>query len=54
METELVTSDSELQSQAVSVPPRAPEALERTKEEDMLGGRKVAALKIEQSVNFVS
>lgn len=54
MGTELDSSDRELLSQAVSMPPRDPEALERTKDDDMFRGRKVVALKIEQSVSFVS
>jgi hypothetical protein len=51
--TELDSSDRELLSQAVSMPPQDPKALERTKD-DMFRGRKVVALKIEQSVSFVS
>jgi hypothetical protein len=36
------------------MPPREPTALQVTKEEDMLGGRKVAALKKLQSLSLVS
>lgn len=54
LELVVVVIEKRFVSQAVSSPPREPEALEKTKEEVIFWGRKVAALKRLQSPSFVS